>query len=340
MPGLYDKENMLGVINSLPEQIREAYSLGKNVQLKGNLTQIFVCGMGGSSISGLLLESYLRILRIKIPVNIVQDYTLPDYTDKGSLVFIVSYSGNTEESISCYREALKRGLNIIIITTGGKLEEYSRINRLPCILIPKGYQPRNAVAYLFFPMLKVLENTGIINDNSEDVKNLVENLKNNQSNFNRIGYDIALKLTGKIPIIYASTNFYGVAYRWKCEINENTKIPAFCHKFPELNHNELNGYVNFNKLNVPMHIVILQDQDDHRRIIKRMEVTRRLVKEMTDDKIKFTEITIKGDSILTKMFTTIYIGDLVSYNLAISYGTDPTPVGIIEKFKKEMGPYI
>ncbi|HEY9705134.1 MAG TPA: SIS domain-containing protein, partial [Allocoleopsis sp.] len=129
-------------------------------------------------------------------------------------------------------------------------------------------------------------------------------------------------------------------YRWKCEINENTKIPAFCHKFPELNHNELNGYVNYHKTNIPIHIVMLKDVDDHRRVAKRMEVTRKLIKEMTNDSIKFTEITIKGDSIITKMFTTIYIGDLVSYYLAINYATDPTPVDIIEKFKKEMGPYI
>jgi glucose/mannose-6-phosphate isomerase len=340
MPGLYDKENMLGVINSLPEQIKDAYSLGRNIQLKGSLNQIFVCGMGGSSISGQLLESYFRILRIKIPVYVVEDYALPDYTDRNSLVFIVSYSGNTEESISCYREALKRNLNIIIVTTGGKLEEYSRINRLPCVLVPKGYQPRNAVAYLFFPMLKVLENAGIINDNSDDVKNLVDNLRKNQSNFDRIGRDIALKLFGKLPVIYASSNFYSVAYRWKCEINENTKIPAFCNKFPELNHNEFNSYVNVNKLNVPIHIVILQDQDDHRRVIKRMELTRKNIKEMTNDTVKFTEITIRGDSILTKMFTTIYIGDLVSYYLAINYATDPSPVEWIEKFKKELGPYI
>jgi len=331
---------MFGVINSLPDQIKEAYSLGKNIQLKGRPTQIFICGMGGSGISGLLLDAYFKMLKIKIPVFTVQDYTLPEYTDKSSLIFIISYSGNTEESISCYKEALKRNLNMIFITTGGKLEEYSRINRLPCILVPKGYQPRNAVAYLFFPILRVLENAQIINDNSEDVKNLIENLKRNQSSFDRIGYDIAMKLFGKLPVIYASTNFYGIAYRWKCEINENTKIPAFCHRFPELNHNELNGYVNYNKTNIPIHIVVLQDQDDHRRTIKRMEITRKLIKEMTGDSIKFTEITIKGDSILTKMFTTIYIGDLVSYHLAINYSTDPSPVDIIEKFKKEMGPYI
>jgi glucose/mannose-6-phosphate isomerase len=340
MPGLYDKENMLGVINSLPEQIKEAYSLGRTIQLKGSPTQIFVCGMGGSSISGQLLEAYFRMLKIKIPVFTIQDYSLPEFADKNSLIFIVSYSGNTEESISCYREALKRNLNIIIITTGGKLEEYSRINRLPCVLIPKGYQPRNAVAYLFFPMLKILENAGVVANNSEDIKNLIDSLKKNQSSFDRIGYDISLKLFGKLPVIYASPNFYPVAYRWKCEINENTKIPAFCHKFPELNHNELNGYVNFNKINIPIHIIILQDQDDHRRTIKRMEITRKLIKEMTNDGIKFTEITIKGDSILTKMFTTIYIGDLVSYYLAINYATDPSPVDVIEKFKKEMGPYI
>jgi glucose/mannose-6-phosphate isomerase len=149
-----------------------------------------------------------------------------------------------------------------------------------------------------------------------------------------------LKLFGKLPVIYASNNFYSVAYRWKCEINENTKIPAFCNKFPELNHNELNGFLNLNKINLPVHVIILQDQDDHRRIIKRMETTRKLIKEMTNDSVKFTEITIRGDSILTKMFTTIYIGDLVSYHLAMNYATDPTPVDIIEKFKKEMGPYI
>ncbi|MGV8171496.1 MAG: bifunctional phosphoglucose/phosphomannose isomerase [Candidatus Woesearchaeota archaeon] len=340
MPGLYDKHNMLGVINSLPDQIKEAYQLGKNIQLKNTPNQIFVCGMGGSSISGQLIEAYFRMLKIKIPVYNIQDYNLPEYTDRNSLIFIISYSGNTEESISCYREALKKSLNIIILTSGGKLEEYARINRLSCVLIPKGYQPRNAVAYLFFPMLRILENARIINDNSEDVKNLIENLRGNQSSFDRIGYDIALKLFGKLPIIYASNNLYSIAYRWKCEINENTKIPAFCHKFPELNHNELNGYVNYNKINIPMHAIILQDQDDHRRTIKRMEVTRKLVKEITNDSMKFTEITIRGDSILTKIFTTIYIGDLVSYHLAMNYATDPTPVDLIEKFKKEMGPYI
>ncbi len=334
---LYDKEDMKHVIHGLAQQIRDAYSIHTNIRASGDINKIIVCGMGGSGISGHILEEYLNL---EIPIFNIHNYSIPKFADKHSLIFVLSYSGNTEESISCYREALKHQFHLVVITTGGKLKEYCQNNHTPHILIPKGLQPRNAVAYLFFPMLKVLENSGIIGNRSEDVKKLLNSLSAGKESYERAAKDLAEKLHGKLPIIYSSDNFYAVAYRWKCEMNENAKIPAFCHRFPELNHNELNGYVNYDKLNIPMHIIILKDEHDIKRIIKRMDITKKLIKELSNDKIKFTEIRIKGDSMLSKIFTTIYLGDLVSYYLALKYVTDPTPVKLIEQFKDEMGSYL
>lgn len=336
---MYDKEDMKGIINSMPQQIKEAYNIHTNVSLRGEITKIIMCGMGGSSISGMILQNYLNL---SVPIILVQNYDLPEYVDKNSLVFIASYSGNTEESVSCYREARRKQLNIVVITTGGKLNEFCQKDFTPLILIPKGLQPRNAVAYLFFPIIRVLENSGLIANKSDEIKKVIANLESNKESFNKTAKEIAEKLYGKLPVVYSSDRFYSAAYRLKCELNENTKIPAFCHKFPEMNHNELNGYVNYSKLNmnVPIHIIMLKDEQDHKRVLKRMDITKKFIKELSNEKITFTEIHIKGDCLLTKLFSTIYIGDLISYYLALRYGIDPTPVEIIERFKKEMGSYL
>jgi glucose/mannose-6-phosphate isomerase len=329
---IYDKSNMLSIIKAMPEQIKEAYNTDIKIKLKGKPSNIIICGMGGSSIAGQILESYAEI-----PIYNTQGYDLPKHVNNNSLIFIVSYSGNTEESLSCYKAARRNNHNIIAFSTGGKLLEHARNEKIPYIELPKGLQPRNAIAYLFFPMLKILENSEWIEPQESEVKSLIQALKD--TSFEYKAMDLADKLVDKLPVIYSSEKYYPVAYRWKCEINENSKVPAFCNKFPELNHNELNGYVNYNSVKIPVHIIILKAEDDHRRVQKRMDITKKLIKKMIGDKISFTELSIKGDK-LSRYFTTIYLGDLVSYYLALKYATDPTPVDIIEEFKKEMGPYI
>jgi glucose/mannose-6-phosphate isomerase len=333
-----DKEDMLSVIRSMPAQIREGYDIPVHFSLKGSVNKVIFCGMGGSAISGMLMETMLHDTSLTV-LN-VQDYQLPTSADKNSLIFIVSYSGNTEETISCYREAQRKGLNTIVITSGGKLKEYAETNNIPLLLLPKGIQPRNAIAYMFFPILKVLEHTSILPEQKNDVASLMSYLTKHREEYEKTASKIAEDLHGSIPIVYSSQKLHGIAYRWKCEFNENAKISSFCGTFPELNHNELVSYVNYGKMHFPLHVILLRDESENRRLAKRMDLTKKMIKEATNNSVKFTDITVKGDTVLNRIFTTIYLGDLVSYFLALRYFTDPTPVAIIENFKKQLGPYV
>ncbi len=320
-----DKSNMINILKSIPEQIAEAVKLAKDVKITEPIKKIMVAGMGGSAICGDILKAYLKD---KINVEINKNYFLPELVGKETLLFIVSYSGNTEETISAFRTAQRKNMNMVVITAGGKLEELSKISKTPCIIIPKAFQPRAAIAYLFFPMLAVLYNSHYIDNPVEDIKKTIKALKNPK--FKERAQDLAEKLVEKIPLIYASEKMGVVAYRWKTQFNENAKIHAFCHVFPELDHNELVGYDN---IKAGYHVVIIKDDDDYVKIKKRMDITKRLISEAG---INVTEMVIKGDCFLTKQFSAIYLGDLTSYYLALKYGTDPTPVDIIEKLKKEL----
>ncbi|MDD5086422.1 MAG: bifunctional phosphoglucose/phosphomannose isomerase [Candidatus Nanoarchaeia archaeon] len=320
-----DSSNMISTLENVPNYIEDASKLAENIKITEPIKRIMVAGMGGSSISGDILKSYLHD---KIEVVVNRDYFLPETVGKETLLFAVSYSGNTEETVSCFRTAQRKNMKIVVITSGGKLEELANLSKIPLIKVPKGFQPRAAVAYLFFPMLTVLGNSRMIEDPKQEIKKTVEALKNPK--FKERAQDLAEKLVDKIPLIYSSEKMKSVAYRWKTQLNENAKIHAFCHSFPELNHNELVGYGN---IRAPYHVIIIKDDDDYVKIKKRMEITKGLISESG---INVTEIVVKGDFFLTKLFSAIYIGDLTSYYLAIKYGIDPTPVNVIEKLKKQL----
>jgi glucose/mannose-6-phosphate isomerase len=336
LDNIYDKSELKKVIDSMPEQVRESYGSEVRIKLKGAPDNILICGMGGSGIAGQILRSYAENSGLKIPIFTINDYAFPSYVTKNSLFIISSYSGNTEETISCYKEASRKGHNIIVITSGGKLMEYATRDKNALIALPKGLQPRNALAYLFFPILKIMENNGLIENQSSFVKNLIDSLHKNAKKFNEEAEALAGQLDERIPVIYSSTVFSAVAYRWKTQFNENAKTIATYHVFPELDHNELNGFKN---CPWPLHVIILKDERDHRRVQKRMNITKNLIKEVNPE-VKFTEITIRGDDLLTRLFSAVLLGDLTSFYLAMKYATDPTPVDIIEKLKKEMGPFV
>lgn len=331
-----DSQNLLQQYSNIAHDIKEAYALGNNVELpekKADFDNIFFLGMGGSSISGSIIKMQLEQAGITIPITIVQGYEIPKTMTENSLVFAVSYSGNTEETVSAYRQAIKITNTVIALEDGGHLEEICKINRRPYLLIPKGFQPRTAaLSYLLFPMIRILERYRIITNQESEIKHLCASIV--KPDFKTLASNLSEKLLFTVPIIYASDKYYPVAYRMKCEINEHAKVHAFSNKYSEFNHNEICGYQN---LQATYHIVTFRFDDDHRRIQKRMDIVKELTKKHGTST---TEIKLSGDHLLTKLFSAMLIGDYTAFFLALRYQTDPSPVNIIEDLKEKMGPFI
>lgn len=325
-----DKKDMYNILNNFYKQIEGASKLGKDIKVTEEVDKIIIAGMGGSALPGTILESYLNL---KIPIIIVRDYSLPKSVDNKSLVFAVSYSGNTEETISCYKKAINKKCRLVTICSGGKLLELSRMNKTPCVIVPHGLEPRMAYAYQFFPILRILENSNFINKQDDYIDNLIRLIKKNDKVI-ELSQQLAEKMFQKIPLIYTSEKLKAAGYKWKINFNENAKILAFNNVFPEFNHNEINGYIN--KIG-DFYAVIIRDDEEFSRVRKRMAIIKGLLKKYN---IPVTEILIKGEDPLTKLFSAIFIGDWTSYFLALAYKIDPTKVDIVEDLKKQLGPFV
>jgi glucose/mannose-6-phosphate isomerase len=315
---------------SIYNDIIQSYSYGPKNLLERieKPSRILIVGMGGSAIASDLLKTYLED---EVQILTIRDYNLPSHTSKKDLVIISSYSGNTEEAISSYRVARRIGCQILIHTSGGKLEEIAKSAGIPVIYLPKGYPPRSALSHSFFLLLRVFEELGVIKRKEEEVKDLVSYLQ--KTDFSNLSISLSEKLVGKIPLIYTSNNYFAVAFRWKTQFNENAKVASFSSFFPELNHNELEGF-KFDK--EKFHVVMLSFDDDLSRMKKRMTNTKGA---LTTNGISVTELNIKGSK-LNKIFSSVLLGDYTSYYLALRLEIDPYPVEVIERFKRSMGPFI
>lgn len=317
-----DSQNMLKVIEDFPLQCRDALELPRAESISGEFTDIVVTGMGGSAIGGDLLKSYLHDK--KIPVSINRGYKMPEFVDEKSLVFAISYSGNTEETISAAQDALERNASVIGITSGGKLADICE----KVVKVPAGFQPRAALGYLFFPMLGVLHNSGIVSIKNAELNEMLNILKKKEE-FKERGEALAKRLKEKIPIIYSSELLMPAAYRFKTQINENAKLPAFSNVFPEMNHNEINAFMGMDR---KFSAILLKDAQDNERVQKRMEIC----KEIMGERVDVEEIDVQGEYLLSRMFSAIYLGDLTSYYMALLNRIDPSPVEVIERLKKKL----
>lgn len=321
-------ERMIDVLDNFWRQCQEASRLARDIKVDLPINGIVLCGMGGSAIPGDIIKSYIDV---NVPVVVNRSYEIPSWVNKNTLVFTISYSGNTEETLTCFRHAKAKQAKIVGISSGGKIEKFCQQGRSHFVKVPSGIQPRDASGYLTLPIINILQNSRIIKDNSRDMENMISTLK---KGYKEKAREIAKKLVGKIPIIYSSHRMIALAKTWKSKINENAKVEAFYNEFPELNHNELVGFTN---LKGDFFVIIIEDEDDHVRVKKRMNITAELLKKKG---CPVLTLKIKGENRLSKIFSTILLGSYVGYYLALEYGTDPSPVVMVEDLKKELGPYV
>ncbi|MFH1096168.1 MAG: bifunctional phosphoglucose/phosphomannose isomerase [Candidatus Desantisbacteria bacterium] len=330
---LLDKSNMLESIRKFPGQFKKSMSFADGVRVEGKVNKIVVAGMGGSAFPGDILKAYLA--GTNIPVEVCRGYSITTMIDENTLVFISSFSGNTEETISALYDAMEKKAKIVIVTAGGRLEELSKEYNLPIAKIVKEFptfQPRAATGYFIGIFIGVLSNSGVISDKKADLIEVGNFLA--KCEFEEKAKSLAKQLVDRIPIVY-SHDFYekSLAMIVKIKFNENSKVQAFYNSFPELNHNEM---VGFTLVKGNYHFIILDDPDGYERIKKRIQIFSDYMRQKD---LPVSIIPMQGDNILGKIFSTIYFFEFVSYYLALEYGIDPTPVDMVEDFKKELVTY-
>lgn len=303
------------------------------------ITRVVVAGMGGSALAALLVKSWLND-RLPMPFEVVRSYDLPGYVDASTLVIASSYSGNTEETISALSIAHQKGAQIGVLASGGKLLETARANDIAYVQLPNGLQPRMAVIYNLRGLLALLTHFAVTDSRpydeiGEQTAWLAEETRLWQRDVSvdrNYAKQLALLAAGKTPVIYASSLMAPVAYKWKISWNENAKNVAFWNEYPEFNHNEFMGWGS-HPVEKPYAVFDLVSSFDHPQIKKRFAVSDRLLSGLRP---KAQVVPLTGDSVLRQMLWASILADYVSIYVAVVNGVNPTPVGLIEKLKKEL----
>lgn len=320
-----DKSNLRQTIMEYPNQLEMGKASAKGVALgEKKFSNLVICAMGGSAFAGDLMVDYLNHTNeLSLPINFCRSYELGQFVTKNSLVFVCSYSGTTEETVSSLRAAMAKGATIVAFSAGGDVEKIAKENGFLHVNITikdKNIQQRYGLTYIFAAMQAVLANSKMI---ATIAKYPAIDAREKEI----YGEEIAQKIKGRTPVVYASNRFESLAKCWKAKINENGKTPAFWNVFPELNHNEMVGFTNPQS---PFFVVILQDADDCEGVKKRMKVTAALLKTKG---VESEIVKIQGKTFLEKMLQTLVLGDWVSYYLALEYDQDPTPVEMVTTLK-------
>ncbi len=338
-----DKSNMYNVLRDFHLQVKDALSIINKYKLKkfgsGEIKNVIISGLGGSAIGGDLFRSITQY-EIRIPVTVNRNYTIPKFADRNTLVIISSYSGNTEETISAYKQAIKAGCRIICITSGGEVQKIAEKNKHNCVIIPKGFQPRCALGYSFFTLLILFQKLGFTKGKQEEIKETIRILEKGAGVYTKLNLEknpalkIAADLKGKLPVIYSSVDLLDIVnLRWRGQISENSKILAYGNLYPEMNHNELVGWKLNGDILKKTVVIFLKDRKDNDRIKLRMKITSEIIKEYADN---ILYIESNGRYKLGRIFDLIYLGDWVSYYLAIINNADPTPVDAISYLKSKL----
>lgn len=339
-----DADRMLDKVLDLPGQMEAAWALSEpfSTCIPGREAPLIICGMGGSAIGGELLRDLVSVAA-PVAVHVIRGYRLPSFAGPDTPVICISYSGNTEETVGCFGDALARGCPTAVITSGGELAAAATEARIPLFEIPGGLPPRAAIGWLFTPLLRFAACRGLCEIDDAGFRSVLRKTRKllakctlDADLSGNTPLQLAKRVYGKIPLIYCANGLLpGAAYRWKCQFNENSKSMAFLGIFPEIGHNEIMGWDGPGKILQELFLILLTDADDHPGVRRRMEVTYDMLEPLAAGAIKLNSVGGGGfDGRLARLLSIVALGDLTSVYLSVEAGRDPTPIERIESVKK------
>lgn len=312
-------------------QLREALAIAKKYKFIASkstkFNNVILTGLGGSGIAGSIVQNYV-FDKLKVPFIVNKDYFLPAFVDQHSLVIVSSYSGNTEETVSALKTALKAKATVVCITSGGAVAHIAAAQHIDCITVPSGMPPRACIGYSMLQIIRTFEHFGLMKSVlNKDIPAAIELLDKEEKNIRKKAKSIAAKLYGKTPVIYSASDYEGMAIRFRQQLNENSKILTWHHAIPEMNHNELVGWRDIDASKV---VLILRNENDYERVQMRMEINKKVFKKYTPNII---EIYSKGVSYFERIFYFIHLTDYISTELATLRNLDATEVKVIDFLK-------
>jgi glucose/mannose-6-phosphate isomerase len=324
---------MKELIAKLNHQINEAVEIGESIEFKSSsvdFQNILLCGLGGSGIGGTIVSQLYRS-ELSIPFIVSKDYNAPAFVSENTLLIASSYSGNTEETIAAVEEGMKKGAEICVITSGGKLGAMAKENGWNHAIVPGGEQPRAMLAYSLIQQCFMLHNYGLIsNQFITDIKAIPALIDQHEDAVQQEAMEVAKRLHNGMGVIYSDSSFAGVGTRFKQQLNENSKELCWDHTLPEMTHNELVGWAGGKDFIAP---VYLATDYDHPRTTHRWNISKEIIAKHTN---KISEIHAKGDSKIAQIFYLIHLTDWVSYFLSELKAIDAEEVEVISYLKDEM----
>jgi glucose/mannose-6-phosphate isomerase len=328
-------DRMLDLAMGLPEQLVSGAkaACAAPVGRPGRFDAVAVAGMGGSGIGARIVQGLL-FDECRVPVHVCNDYDIPAAVSAKTLFVAVSYSGNTEETLSAYAQARRRGCRIVAITSGGELGRSAARAGYPVVSIPAGMPPRAALGYLFSTLLVSLERLGICESHQRGLEEAARLMRSRRSSWLVRARTIAKHIGGRLPLVYSTGRMLdAVADRWRCQLNENAGVMCHTSCFPEHNHNEIMG------MGCPRHpgrntvVVALLDRETHPRTRYRLESVLDINAETYHLALRLES---EGRSRLARILSLVMLGDFVSVELARLVGKDAMEIKRIDELKRRM----
>jgi glucose/mannose-6-phosphate isomerase len=329
-----DPDGMFDAVKQMPNHLRDALWRIESARLQPmEATAAIVCGMGGSAIGGELAAAVLGD-QLSKPFVTARGYELPSWGPAGAAILCSSYSGNTEETLAGYSAAEALGAQRLVATTGGQLADLARKDGVPVIGLPAGLRPRAAVAYMFCAAAELAALSLTAPRIATEIDGAASHLMQRADAIAERAVSLAEEVGDGTPVIYGSDLTAPVAYRWKCQVNENSKLPAFSGELPEVDHNELEGWTGAADQG-RFACILLDDRDQHPRERQRIELTGELI---GDSASSVSRVEAEGETRTARLFELVMLGDLLSLHLAARRGVDPSTMAKIDEMKDRLGP--